>query len=450
MNVTQIEVHQITLPFKDWLAYPLSHYASPSQRTIYVAHTDTGLIGLGDGGRRVDDDVLDRYIGSNPFDWMGDELSLPLGMAMYDLMGQAAGVPVYKLFGQKHRSWVPVGSWTVSTHPDHMAEAVQRYASMGYTWMKYHLSPFENVLDQTEAMQAVAPPGFRVHYDFTGGGTDDHMVNLLLRLQEYPIAGCFEDAIDEKDIEGSIDLCKRIRLPIVRHRAALDCTYEVMMGAGDAYIRGHQLIGPVARQAGLFHAGEHPLHDTERGHDDFPRDDDSHDGRLPIGQLSLLLRYGNVDRRRRARTARSGQWLRASARKARAGIESGSAGSRAPGGVGDADDAPMDYRFKVRQWDADVLPHGSGLFRSFHGAPRLETRARAIQLLRTDHNELLGRRRRQRIRHDVCPIGARRHGAGVYGMRRLTGAVMSCRIPVMSAPQLPAPVSRAALEQHGQ
>ena len=259
MNVTQIEVHQITLPFKDWLAYPLSHYASPSQRTIYVAHTDTGLIGLGDGGRRVDDDVLDRYIGSNPFDWMGDELSLPLGMAMYDLMGQAAGVPVYKLFGQKHRSWVPVGSWTVSTHPDHMAEAVQRYASMGYTWMKYHLSPFENVLDQTEAMQAVAPPGFRVHYDFTGGGTDDHMVNLLLRLQEYPIAGCFEDAIDEKDIEGSIDLCKRIRLPIVRHRAALDCTYEVMMGAGDAYIRGHQLIGPVARQAGLFHAGNIPF-----------------------------------------------------------------------------------------------------------------------------------------------------------------------------------------------
>ena len=29
-------------------------------------------------------------------------------MAMYDLMGKAAGVPVYKLFGQSHRSWVPV------------------------------------------------------------------------------------------------------------------------------------------------------------------------------------------------------------------------------------------------------------------------------------------------------------------------------------------------------
>jgi gluconate/galactonate dehydratase len=259
MKVTKIEVHEISLPYLDWLAYPLNHYGGPTRRTIYVAHTDTGLVGLGDGGRPVPEDVLDRYIDTNPFDWMGDELSLPLGMAMYDLMGQAAGVPVYKLFGQKHRSWVPVGSWTVSTHPDHMADAVQRYAAMGYTWMKYHLSPFENVFDQTAAMQAVAPPGFRVHYDFTGGGTDDHMVDLLTRLQEYPIVGCFEDAINEKDIAGSIELRKHIRLPIVRHRAALDCTYEVLMGAGDAYIRGHQLIGPVTRQAGLFAAGNIPF-----------------------------------------------------------------------------------------------------------------------------------------------------------------------------------------------
>ena len=259
MKITEIEIHQVSLPYQDWLAYPLNHYGGPTRRTIYIAHTDTGLTGVGDGGGAVAEDVVQRYLGTNPFDWMGDELSLPLGTAMYDLMGQAAGVPVYKLFGQKHRSWVPVGSWTVSSHPERMAEAVKRYAAGGYTWLKYHLSPFENVFDQTEAMQAVAPPGFRVHYDFTGGGTADHMVDLLERLQDYPIAGCFEDPIDERDISGSIELRKRIRLPIVRHRAALDCTYEVLMGAGDGYIRGHQLIGVAARQAGLFAAGNIPF-----------------------------------------------------------------------------------------------------------------------------------------------------------------------------------------------
>ena len=48
-----------------------------------------------------------------------------------------------------------------------MAEAVQQYASEGHVWMKYHVSPFHNVLEQTAAMQAVAPEGFKVHYDFT-------------------------------------------------------------------------------------------------------------------------------------------------------------------------------------------------------------------------------------------------------------------------------------------
>ena len=128
---------------------------------------------------------------------------------MYDLMGQAAGVPVYQLFGQKTRSWVPVSSWTVSTHPQRMAEAVERYAAQGYTWMKFHLSPFENVFDQTEAMEAVAPKGFRIHYDFTGGGTDDYMPELLGKLAQSPIAGCFEDCIDAGDTLASIDLRRR-------------------------------------------------------------------------------------------------------------------------------------------------------------------------------------------------------------------------------------------------
>ena len=259
MQITDIEVHEITLAFNDWIAYPLQHYHTPTRRTIYVAHTDSGLIGLGESSRAEPQEVIDQYLGTNPFQWLGDETSLGLGIAMYDLMGQAADVPVYQLFGQKHRSWTPLASWTVSTHPDHMAEAVRRYAAQGFTWMKYHLSPFENVFDQTEAMQAVAPPGFKIHYDFTGGGTDDYMPGLLQRLAEYPIAGCFEDCINAGDTLASIELRQRIKLPIVRHQAPLDATYEVLMGAGDVYMRGHQKIGAAIRAAGLFAAAGKPF-----------------------------------------------------------------------------------------------------------------------------------------------------------------------------------------------
>jgi hypothetical protein len=87
-------------------------------------------------GARLRGSVIDQYIGTSPWQWLGDKTSLGLGTAMYDLMGKDAGVPVWQLFGQQARRWVPVGAWTVSAAPLHMAEAVQRYAARGYTWMK--------------------------------------------------------------------------------------------------------------------------------------------------------------------------------------------------------------------------------------------------------------------------------------------------------------------------
>ncbi len=258
MKVTEIEVHEITLEYHDWIAYQLNHYYGPRHRTVYVAHTDDGRVGLGECGTTDPQDVIDQYIGSNPFEWLGDETSLGLGTCMYDLMGQAAEVPVYKLIGRKHRAWVPVGSWTVSCHPDRMAEALVHYAEQGYTWMKYHLSPFENVFDQTEAMQAVAPPGFKIHYDFTMGGTDDHTFELLHGLARYPIAGCFEDPLPAEDLMGYIELRKRSPLPVVLHHSPFGNTYEVFMKAADVYMTGGPIGGAILR-AGLFAAGNIPF-----------------------------------------------------------------------------------------------------------------------------------------------------------------------------------------------
>lgn len=259
MKVTEIEIHPVEVEYQDWIAYQLNHYYGPSRRVVYVAHTDTGLIGLGEGDSRESPEVVKKYIGSNPFDWMGDETSLALGTAMYDLMGKAAGVPVHRLIGQRFRAWVPTSSWTVSTHPKRMAQAVQEYAKRGYTWMKFHLSPFENIFDQMDAMQAVAPEGFKIHLDFTMGGSSDHMFELLERLAAYKIMGCFEDPTREDDIQAYADLRKRVRLPIVYHHTPLGARQEIIMRSADAYMLGHSPIGTAIRRAGLFEAANIPF-----------------------------------------------------------------------------------------------------------------------------------------------------------------------------------------------
>ena len=140
-----------------------------------------------------------------------------------------------------------------------MAQAVERFSAMGYTWMKYHLSPFENVMDQMDAMQAVAPEGFRIHHDITMHGTNDHMFELLENISKYRIAGCFEDPLQERDIEGYAELRKRCRLPIIYHHTPLGATFEVLRRAADAYMLGHQKIGAARRRAGLFAAANIPF-----------------------------------------------------------------------------------------------------------------------------------------------------------------------------------------------
>jgi L-alanine-DL-glutamate epimerase-like enolase superfamily enzyme len=140
-----------------------------------------------------------------------------------------------------------------------MAQAVQEYAARGYTWMKYHLSPFENVIDQLRAMQDVAPRGFKINFDLTMGGTSDHMPDLLAKIAEFPIAGSFEDPLNANDIDGYIELRRRSRLPIVLHHSPLGFTFDVLRRAADAYIVGHAKIGDAIRCAGLFAAADAPF-----------------------------------------------------------------------------------------------------------------------------------------------------------------------------------------------
>jgi hypothetical protein len=266
MRVVSVDVHDVSdIGYQDWCDYTMRHINGNdlTRRLIYVAKTDTGLEGLGEYHDEEPQSVINQYIGTNPFDWMGDETSLPMGMAMYDLMGKAAGVPVYKLFGSMKRRWVPVSSWFVATHPEAMADAVTRYAEQGHMWLKYHVSPFHNVFDQTRAMQAVAPEGFQVHYDFTmyGSKGGDKFLQLLLALCEFPIAGCFEDTLWENDIQGYEELRKAVPRPIGLHHFPMGATTEVAHSTrpADFYMLGHAKLGYCMEKAGLFAAAGTPF-----------------------------------------------------------------------------------------------------------------------------------------------------------------------------------------------
>jgi hypothetical protein len=81
-----------------------------TKHTIYIARTDTGLVGYGESGSKATPEVVQTYTGTSPFQHLCDEVDVGLGTAVYDLMGKTTGLPCHKLFGARCRQWVPVRS----------------------------------------------------------------------------------------------------------------------------------------------------------------------------------------------------------------------------------------------------------------------------------------------------------------------------------------------------
>ena len=85
------------------------------------------------------DAAIERVKGGNPADFLGDDsLGAGLQMALYDLVGKALGVPVYRLFNlPRAREWCPISWWNIDMPPEAYAaeakEALIGFAGGGFS-----------------------------------------------------------------------------------------------------------------------------------------------------------------------------------------------------------------------------------------------------------------------------------------------------------------------------
>ena len=260
LKITGIERYEIYLPYHDFNATNLFRYHGYriQANTVLLVKTNLGLVGAGQSWSVYDltDKQREKYIGTSPFDWLAARSDLPLNMAMYDLMGKYLDVPAWKLIGDKVRDRIPVAAWTASFAPEHMAKEVKQAASLGYRWLKYHVDETQNVVDQTRAMQAVAPPGFKVHYDFNMNSDRRRIEPVLDALKEFPIVGRVEDPINTAKPGDWRHFCDKYDFPIVAHHAPVD---YIVRGLADGYMAGHAPIGHAIRIAGVAEHVEKPL-----------------------------------------------------------------------------------------------------------------------------------------------------------------------------------------------
>ncbi len=242
MKITQVEPIPINVPLKPDLTTKTAHGEHiDSPYVIVRVHTDSGLIGLGEatlaprwsgetspscvtaieqllGPALVGEDPtrvtalrhkIDRTIKLNPFTKAAVE------MALWDLAGKAAGVPVYQLLGGKVRDEVPIKMVVGAFDVPKAVALAQRFLDWGVKCLKVKvgLDPDQDIA-RVKAVRELAGPDIPIGIDANCGWNITTARRMLRTLGKYDILFA-EQPIPPDDPAALAELRRDAEIPIM-------------------------------------------------------------------------------------------------------------------------------------------------------------------------------------------------------------------------------------------
>ncbi|MBT3343279.1 MAG: hypothetical protein HN712_17075 [Gemmatimonadetes bacterium] len=272
MKITDVDVIPIYPRLAARYADRHADMVGIDHRILFRIDTDAGLVGWGETRVRPwahpDPDVGKPLIGKRPIDFINNTLALGPGIntALYDLLGKALDVPVWKLIGPKRRDWVPVAAWTRPASPEHFRSEIERAAAQGYRTFKIHTCSYHDVFEQTRQAEQVAPDGFRIHYDFNHNRSLAAVLPVVAELEKnHPIVGFIEDPLVRNDIEGWRQLRQQTRLPVIMHGTHLGGMQEFKHEMADIYMIAGSMFDTIATGFALAKANTQVILQHESG-----------------------------------------------------------------------------------------------------------------------------------------------------------------------------------------
>jgi len=245
MKITDIAITHINPRLAERNKDKRVQFRGIDTQTVFKVNADNGVVGYGESRGHVTMDIrdVDRLTDSHPFDHINADLPVGLMGALYDLMGRHLEIPAYKLMGQKVRDRVPVAAWTRVASPEELAGEVRRAVDEGYMIFKMHTGEYYDVYEQNRAVEEVAPPGFKMHYDFNHNRSPADVTRIIDHLEESPVVGIIEDPLVWRDVEGWRRLREKTSVPLLMHVPQLGGGPEIVLGCADLYMLGEHGIG---------------------------------------------------------------------------------------------------------------------------------------------------------------------------------------------------------------
>jgi D-galactarolactone cycloisomerase len=230
--------------YEDW---PARYGAREQTRTLLKVTADTGHASLGsvytsgplvqaaldllrplyEGASAIDPAATAELLHQNTF-WQGRGGSVThtisgIDMALWDLLGQATGQPIWRLLGGKHRDRVKPYASMLMVEPALMADKLLAAHARGFRAFKIGWGPFGRhnpAKDEAiirAARQAIGPD---CELMVDAGGSDAFWphgykwaLNTAAMLHEYRVTW-FEEPLRPDDLDGYVELTRHSRVPI--------------------------------------------------------------------------------------------------------------------------------------------------------------------------------------------------------------------------------------------
>jgi L-alanine-DL-glutamate epimerase-like enolase superfamily enzyme len=196
-----------------------------------------------------------RVVAGHPFTKSGIEI------ALWDILGKAAGLPVYRLLGGAVRETVPIKMSVSGAEPARAAEIARWAMGRGLRALKVKvgIEP-ESDIARVKAVRAEIGPAVRLGIDANGGWSTRVAIQTIRRLAAECNIYFAEQPVAPLDIQWLVDVRRNVPVPVMADESCYtlqDAMALARAGAADilsVYVGKGGGIGPARKMAAVAEA----------------------------------------------------------------------------------------------------------------------------------------------------------------------------------------------------
>lgn len=141
-------------------------------------------------------------------------------MALWDVVGKKANLPLYKLWGGAYRETVPMIAYLQSSNIDHLVAEAALYAERGFGTIKLKIGIDERSdIEIVKAVREAVGPNVKLRPDVNGAWTMGTAKKQLRRLEKYDVE-YVEQPLPLEDLSGLALLRTMTCIPIAVDESA--------------------------------------------------------------------------------------------------------------------------------------------------------------------------------------------------------------------------------------